>query len=199
MKYFILILFLIHGYFVSAQSSVIEIQDMLKTINSEIDDFIDLVQAKSMSKGKYQVYILYINDVDYANNKLCFTLGHIMNQDELYLIPSQYYFKRGEELILVMFGDEVTQNFKVTLTSLFTLYSIESESEEVKNIRNRLYETFNERESDAPKGITYTPKGLIFCDKNSERSRQFFNDANDIPIENSIYKYWPKGNIKQID
>lgn len=199
MKYLLFLMLTIQSFASCSQGFEIQQNEFINSINSEIDTFITQVQARSINDGQYQVYVIYIHEADYSSNKICFTLGHISNEDELDLIPSQYLLKRNGQFVLAIFDEALNQDVKQSLSELFTNFLREDESSEYMNIKNRLFRTSNTGNSTAPRGITYVPKGFVYCEKNGKASRQYIKDANEIPIEKSIYKYWPGGIIEELE
>lgn len=199
MKYIFLILLGFQSFLVHSQSETIDCAKVLHIVNSEVDDFICQVQAKSINNGEHQVYILYFTQVNHSISKVCFTLGHIINEDELNFIPNHYFFKRNNDYVLVIFDKNIPKDFEASMAAFFENFENNEESLTYRDIKNRLFKTRTDSQSEAPKGITYTPRGIVFCQENGKRISQYFKDANEIPIEKSIYKFWISGEVNNVE
>jgi hypothetical protein len=155
-------------------------------IIKELSSFIDTVKPHSIGNGKYNVYVLHLFS-DSQSNKICFTIGYIMNSSNYKYIKPQYFFKLEEEFILVRYNqDLLEQNFNFTLPTYQKIggsYTVP--------IVQKLFP------SDLG-GITGITRGLVYCSDGINYHKVLYDNSDQIPIEKSIYASFPTGGVIEL-
>ncbi len=156
----------------------------------EIKWFMDTVNAYYHSyesrNNQYVVYVLYAYKGDKGQEGTCLTLGYVINSnDSRYILPT-YYFKIDNEYVLVRLGKGIKpSSFKGIDLVKFNIYN-----DDAIKIIQKLYPS-------ALGGFTYHPPGMTFCWNGEDSNRTYYENADEIPMNKSIWGDFPQGG--QID
>lgn len=152
----------------------------------ELNFFIDTIKPNSIGRGKYLVFVANIHYSNSSKNHFCFTLGYILNSFELEYVSANYVYYFKDEIVLIS-TDRKINNFFID-----PCFKKIEEEDSIK-IRKKLFP-----EEDG--GITAITRGYIYCQEADTISKTFYQNSDEIPLEKSIYKYFPSGGtIEQIE
>lgn len=129
--------------------------------------------------NQFVVYVAHFYQINPKNEELCFTIGYILNDDEVKYISPDYVYYHNDEIVLIR-GNEATAD-------IFQALQIKKiEKEDSLKISKKLL-------SSKEGAFTYTPQGLVFCKEKEKIIRTFYQNADEIPLEISIDKFFPSG------
>jgi hypothetical protein len=149
-----------------------------ETFKAELQSFVDSIKPNSSARARYAVYVANLYNVK-PFDTLCFTLGYILNDDEVKYISPDYVYYYNDEIVLIRGSNLTADIFK-------ELQFKKIEKEDSIKIANKLFPS----ESG---GFTYTAQGLAFCKEKEKVIRTFYRNADEIPLELSIYGNFPSG------
>lgn len=150
-------------------------------LEKEIKWYIDTINKRGNEyTNQFVVYVLHAYKADKGQNGTCFTLGYIMNSyDYRYILP-RYFFTLDNEYILVRLSDGLNAD---CLTGI-NLQEL-NKNNQVKIVQ-KLYPS-------ALGDFTYHPPGITFCWDGENSNRTFYENADEIPMEKSIWGDFPQG------
>lgn len=156
------------------------------TIVKEVQWFIEKVNTHhdlhESTNNQYIVYILYTYKDEKTRAGLCFTLGYIMNSNDSRNILPTHYFQIGDEYILVRFGKGIDASY----LKCVDLIKFNTYNDDAVKIIQKLYPS-------AIGGFTYHPPGMTFCRDGEKSNRTYYENADEIPMEKSIWADFPQG------
>ena len=148
----------------------------------ELNNFVDSAKENSIKRGAYNVYVASFHNQNVENN-YCFTFGYIVNFYDMESISVDYYKIIDGEILLIDFNDaseEFIRKWKF----------------------NRIDDSFNSLvlEKLTPEGVFITgiSQGLVICFNDSSFEKYYFENADLIPNNQSIWKSFPEGGIFEL-
>lgn len=198
MRFFFTLIMVIINFIAFGQSNEISSDYFLKIIYNQTEDFIRKVESKSNIRESRPIYILYIHNLNVQKGEICFTLGYILNDFELDIVQSEGFYRYKDNYVLLTFSDAFKKDVLLMFSSVYFKFQKHEESLDENHLRKILFSTQGFSTSSPPRGITYVPKGVVYCKEGSEVASKFYPNANEIPIDVSIYHNWPVGEIKEV-
>jgi hypothetical protein len=129
--------------------------------------------------NQFVVYVAHFYQINPKDEELCFTLGYILNEFQVKSIAPDYVYYHNDEIVLIRCSNLTADIFK-------ELQFKKIEKEDSVRIANKLFPA----ESG---GFTYTSQGLVYCKEKERIARTFYSNADEIPLERSIYGNFPVG------
>lgn len=176
-KLFFLFLVLF-GIEIKGQKEIID----FNLISTEINWFIKKAKVESIANGKYNVYLVRFSA---DTNGFCVAMGYIKDSYNIsHSSKYAYYFKQGEELILVDFTSNFKNRFELINNCLKPLVNR-------KIILDKVYK------EDMFLG---TCKGYLYCYEDSVINRTFYEDGYELPPNKTLFqKQNHNGQLIQLD
>lgn len=167
-------LFLVSIHFYSCNGDSLQ-NKKLEEFNNELSLFSNSIKTQSIGKGKYNVFVACFYSSKTSTKDFCFTLGYILNEYELNYISPNYVYYLNNDIVLI----KIDKKTKRTFFKNANMRKIEAADSLI--IIKKLY-------PQADGGITYTSKGLTYCNKNEKKERTIFENSDEIPFDKSIFK-----------
>ena len=166
-------------FFVTLSLYSQQTNDKIDTLlRNKVINFIDTINKFYINYDKHAVFVIKSFNVD-TNRNFCFSMSFILNAYEYKYIEPNYYFKYQDNIVLISFGNMFDK-------SIFNVFLPEKINAETKiKIMDKL----------CPKeeAATYEPPGFLICRINDNIKDTFFENADEIPLEESIFKNFPEG------
>jgi hypothetical protein len=146
---------------------------------NELENFIDNTKMEFKGSARFLVFVVHLYEGSKRINSkdLCFTLGYILNSFEVPTVAPEFILYHKEEIILVR-GNEKRHR------TLFRDLGIKKiAQDDIIKLKNKLSEG----------SFTYIGKGLTYCNVKGKVNKTFYNNADEIPLEKSIYGNFPEG------
>lgn len=151
--------------------------------NQELKSFISRTKPDtSKNSFNYFVYVASFFSDTTSKNSNCFTLGYILNSGEVSFISPDYVYYFNNEVVIIRIHNALNKQL------IEELGFKKFDTQEEDKIIHKLYPS-----EDG--GFTYRDKGLTYCNINGAIKREFYNNADEIPFDRSIYKSFPTGGI----
>lgn len=148
-----------------------------EALKAELQSFIDSIKPNSPIRSKHAVFIANLFDIRPLDSTFCFTLGYILNDDEVKYISPEYVYYFNDEIVLI-------RGAPITTDIICKLMLKEITHDDSIRISNKLFPAKNG-------GLTYTAQGLVFCKEKEKIIRNFYRNSDEIPLDYSIYGNFP--------
>jgi hypothetical protein len=184
MKITICILFMVCSFKVCSQDLI---YDKEMNFKKAIVEFIDTTNSQKYLNGsKYSVFVMNCYRFDSISKEFCVSIGYILNSYEYKYIAPSHFFTINDKIVLV----RIEKGFDISVLEKFDPKIIDDQDKIA--ILEKLY-------PEGKGGITYSSQGLIYCESAGKSIKEFFENSDEIPMENSKYKNFPSGrNIRTI-
>jgi hypothetical protein len=156
----------------SVYRSIEEVKSFIKKVNDDHKQY-------NSTHNEFIEYVLYVYKSD-DQKGICYTLGYIMNSDDYRYILPKYFFKVDNEIVLV----RLSKNIAIDSLKGIKLEKLDRYNQ-IKIVQ-KLYPS-------SLGGFTYQPPGMTFCISEGNVERKYYQNADEIPLEKSIYATFPTG------
>ena len=174
--------FLIAVMFLMSVNGFTQIDTSMNLIG-EVSSYINLEKSKGKERhNQCRVYILDVYKEDSLQRGYATSLGYIMNSSEYKYVKTKYYFKIGEDVVLVQLDKYTNEEYlkgvdlqKVTIVNEYKLVQ--------KLFPNDLVT------------ISYQASGLItnFNERGVKINSTFYERDDQMPFKRSKYRKFPQG------
>ncbi len=164
---------------VSGQDNSQYYKKMVETVKKELGNYI--LEEKSQGNdftNSYTVYTIRFHEFDTANQNICFSIGYIMNADEIsYFNPKWIYFT-NEEIVLI--------NSTINIPELY-FHELGAEMINTENRKSASNKLINEDEG----AFTYEPVGYVYCQDENGVEKKYYENTLEMPENRSIHEPLP--------
>ena len=182
MKKLLLIILLVGIHILSfGQLKIRDANQLLKEMKWFIDTVNNYHISNKSANNQYIVYALYVYKNTNLDSGICITMGYILNSnDSRYILPT-HYIKLGDEYILVRLDNKIVSSDLEGIE----LIKFNTYQDDAVKIIQKLYPS-------AIGGFTYYTPGVIFCWDKNKMERKYYENADEIPMDKSIWAIIPK-------
>ena len=154
-------------------------QNMIETVKNELVNYI--VNKKRRGNeftSAHTVYTIKFHELSQAAQNLCFSIGYILNSDEIsYFSPSWICFVNGE-IVLINSTTNMSEQFFLELGA---------EKINAENRKSAKSKLMNVDEG----AFTYEPLGYVYCKDENGVERKYYENTLEMPENRTIHEPLP--------